>query len=94
MASGHDRHCSNKAHFDRLGRIATKHARSRHYRFWLRAAVRRIVIYVGLTSSSGNSDVEYPLLGALRTHVDEPLTVAPDPKQTYAPEPFLTAYRP
>ena len=36
-------------------------------RLWLSATDRRIVIYVGFTSSSGNSDAEYPLLEALRT---------------------------
>ncbi len=56
----------------RYGRKATKHVRTLFDRFWLQAAVRPIVIYFGFTSSSGNSDPEYPLLEALRTHVDEP----------------------
>ncbi len=37
------------------------------FRFWLQAAARHIVIYVGFTSSTGNSDAELPLLEALRT---------------------------
>ncbi len=55
-----------------FGRIATKHVRTLLDRLWLQAAVRRIVIYVRLTFSSGNSDAEFLLLEALRTHGDEP----------------------
>ncbi len=66
-ASGYNRAHTTEARFVRLGRKATKHVRTLFDRFWLQAAVRRIVIYFGFTSSSGNSDPKYPLLEALRT---------------------------
>ncbi len=37
-----------------FGRKTTKHVRTLFDRLWLQAAVQRIVIYVGLTPSSGN----------------------------------------
>ncbi len=43
-------------------------------------------IYVGFTSSSGNSDAEYPLLEALRTKPGVPRPVAIDPKETIKTE--------
>ncbi len=77
-----------------FGRKVTKHVRTLFDRCWLQAKVRRIAIYVRLTFSSGNSDAEFPLLEVLRTKPGVPRPAAMDPKQTYAPEPFLTAYRP
>ncbi len=65
-----------------LGRKAIKRDRSPHFCLWLQAAVRCIVIYVGFTSSTGNSDAEFPLLEALRTDADEPWAAASDPKET------------
>ncbi len=68
MALGHGQNCTTEARYVRFGRKATKHVRTLFDRFWLQAADRRIVIYVRLTSSSGNSDAEFPLLSAQRTH--------------------------
>ncbi len=79
--SGHDRADLTKAPFDRYGRIAIKRDRVPHFRLWLQAAVRSIVIYVRLTSSSGNLDAEFPLLEALRTKLGVPRPVAIDPKR-------------
>ncbi len=50
---------------------------------WLQAAFRRIVNYVGFTSSSGSSDAEFPLLEVLRTKPGVPRPAAFDPKATY-----------
>ena len=52
------------------------------------------MIYVRLTSSSGNWDAEFLLLEVLRTHADEPWTAAFDPKRTNLAEPYLAANRP
>ncbi len=87
MALGHGRVCSDEAHFDRFGRLAAERVRSLLDRFWLQAAVRRIVIYVGFRSSTGNSEVEFPFLIAQRTHADDPWPAAYDPKPTSASEP-------
>ncbi len=65
-----------------FGRKAIKRDRSPNFCLWLQAADRRIVIYVRLTSSSGNSDAEFPLLEALRTKPGVPRPAAFDPKQT------------
>ncbi len=54
---------------------------------WLQAAVRRIMIYVGFTFSSGHADAEYPLLEALRTKPGVPRPAAYDPKRNWASEP-------
>ena len=77
-----DRASMTEAANDRFSRTATKHARSLHYRFWLSAEVRMAAIYVGFSSSSGNSDAVFPLLEALRTKPDVPWTAADDPKQS------------
>ncbi len=87
MASGHGQHCSNEARFDRFGRKATKHVRTLLDRFWLKAADRRIVIYVRFTSSSGKSDAEFPLLEALRTKPGVPRPAAFDPQPKSVSEP-------
>ncbi len=81
MTLGHGRVFTARLRFDRFGRKATKHVRTLFDRFWLQAAVQRIVIYVRLTSSSGNSDAEYPLLEALRTKPGVPRPAAFDPKR-------------
>ena len=70
-----------------FGRKAIKRDRSPIFCLWLQAAIRRIVIYVRLTSSSGNSDPEVPLLIEQRTQADELRTAASDPKQKSALEP-------
>ncbi len=49
---------SRTLHF-RLGRIATKHARSLHYRFWLQAEVGRHPFKVRCWMRSGRWDVRY-----------------------------------
>ncbi len=67
MASGHGRVFTVRLRFVRFGRKATKHVRSLHFCFWLLAEVRMAAIFVCFTSSSGNSDAEFPLLEALRT---------------------------
>ncbi len=64
--------CPSLTREDRFGRIAEIDVRSPIFRFWLQAEIRMAAIYFGFTSSSGNSDAEFPLLEALRTHVDEP----------------------
>ncbi len=69
--------------FVRYGRKAIKHVRTLFDRFWLQAAVRRIVIYVRLTSSSGKSDAEFPLLEALRTKPGVPRPAAFDSNRTF-----------
>ncbi len=43
----------------RFGRIATKHARSLHIRFWLQAAVRRIANSFRFGMNSGSAYVRY-----------------------------------
>ncbi len=64
---GHFRaHTSAVPNF-RLGRKATKHVRTLFDRFWLQAEIRMAAFYVGLTSSSGHSAAEFPLLIAQRT---------------------------
>ncbi len=55
MALGHGRVFTPRLRFVRYGRKATKHVSTLFDRFWLQAADRRIVIYVGLTPSSGNT---------------------------------------
>ncbi len=55
MALGRGRVFTPRPRLVCFGRIATKHARSLHYRLWLQAAVRRIAIYVGFTLSTGLS---------------------------------------
>ncbi len=77
----HDRAYTGQARIFRFGRKATKHVRTLLDRFWLKAAVRRIVIYVGFTSSSGHFDAEFPLLEALRTKPGVPRPAAFDPKR-------------
>ena len=72
---------------------SAEHDESSHFRSWLQAAVRRIVIYVGFTSSSGHLDAEFPLLKALRTKPGVPWPAAFDPKQKLASEPRLTDNR-
>ncbi len=56
-------------------------------RFWLTAAVRHITNYFGFTSSTGNSNAEFPLLIEQRTLADGPRTAAFDPKPKSASEP-------
>ncbi len=87
MAFGDGRDYTPGLRSVRFGRKATKHIRTLFDRFWLQAADRRIVIYVRLTSSSGNWDADFLLLEVLRTHADEPWTAACDPKPTKASEP-------
>ena len=53
--------------FDRQDRFSDIGFTGPRVRSWLQAALRHIVNYVRLTSSSGNSDAEFPLLEALRT---------------------------
>ncbi len=84
---GHRRTFTTEAPSFRFGRKATKHVRTLFDRLWLQAVGRRIAIYVGFTSSTGNSDAEFPFLIAHRTHADEPWKVAYDPKRSSAPEP-------
>ncbi len=55
MDLGHGRAFTPRLRFFRLGRKATNPVRTLFDRFWLQAAVQRIVIYVGLTSCSGNT---------------------------------------
>ena len=76
MASGHGRRRFNVARFVRLGRIADERDKSPNFRFWLQAVVRRIVIYVGFTSSFGHPNAENPLLSVQRTQPDESWTAA------------------
>ncbi len=83
----HDRVFTTEAPFVRFGRKAIKRDRSPNFCFWLQAAVRRIVIYVRLTSSSRNLDAEFPLLEALRTKPGVPRPAAFDPKEKFASEP-------
>ncbi len=64
-----------------------KHGTSPHFRCWLQAADRRIVIYVRLTSSSGHWDAVFPLLEALRTKPGVLRPAAFDPKQKCVSEP-------
>ena len=47
------------------------------------------MIYVRLTSSSGNLDAEFLLLEVLRTQLREPWTAAYDPKRTFVGRPIL-----
>ncbi len=82
MDFGHGRIFTPRLSFVRYGRIATKPVRSLHGRFWLKAEDPRTAIYVGFTSSTGNSDAEFPLLEALRTKPGVPRPVAIDPKPT------------
>ncbi len=69
------------APYFRCGRKATKHVRTPFFCFWLQAADWRIVIYVRLTSSSGNWDAEFLLLEVLRTKPGVPRPAAIDPKR-------------
>ena len=68
-------------------RLEKKHEIEKYVACWLQAAERRIVIYFGFTSSSGNWDAEFPLLEVLRTHADEPWAAAYDPKRKCVSEP-------
>ncbi len=67
MASDHGGVFAPRLRFVRYGRKATKHVRTLFDRLWLQAEIRMAAIYFGFTSSSGNSDAEFPLLEALRT---------------------------
>ncbi len=52
---GHRRAFTTEAPSFRLGRIADDRDKSLDVRFWLQAAARHIVHYVGFTPSSGHS---------------------------------------
>ena len=60
--------------------------KSPHFRCWLQAVGQRIAHYVGLTSSFGHTDIEFPLLSVQRTQADEPWAAAFDPKETIKTE--------
>ncbi len=76
-----ERACGTRTLKVRYGRIATKRDRSPNFCFWLQAADRHIVIYVGFTSNFGSSDAKFPLLEALRTKPGVPRPAAFDPKR-------------
>ncbi len=57
-----ERACGTRTLKVRYGRIATKHARSLHYRFWLQAAERLAANYVGFTPSTGNVSQASPAI--------------------------------
>ncbi len=59
------------APYFRCGRKATKHVRTPFFCFWLQAADRHIVIYVGFTSNFGSSDAEFPLLLRVVGHLSQ-----------------------
>ncbi len=65
--SGHQRAYATDAPIFRFGRIATKHARSLHYRLWLQAADWLAANYVGFTPSTGNVDHESPAMRVSRS---------------------------
>ena len=73
---------TNRLGFDPHLQNGARSSTGPHVRCWLQAAVRRIVIYVRMTFSSGNWDAEFLLLEVLRTHADEFWTAASDPKQS------------
>ena len=52
------------------------HRSAPYFCFWLFATILRIANYIGFTISSGNTDAEFLLLGALRKHTGELWTVA------------------
>ncbi len=88
MAFGHGWVFTPRLRSVRYGRKATKHVRNLLDRFWLQAADRHIVIYVGFTSNFGSSDAEFPLLEALRTKPGVPRPAAFDPKRKHGSWPW------
>ncbi len=82
---------TNRLGFDPHLQNGARSSTGPHVRCWLQAAIRRIVIYVGFTSSSGHLDAEFPLLEALRTEPGVPRPAANDPKRSSASEPRLAA---